>query len=199
MGVLDNTTVTVDAILTKKGRELLAKGEGEFLITKFALSDDEIDYNLYDVTHPNGSNFYGQAIENMNLLEPVPSGIYSLRYKLGEGGTTPGSSGDTNAVVTIAPSSLSITNNIATGVFTPSVTNGDGNYNWTFDVSGAGSTSDNYNRYLSITQNSSTGAVTVTRNTLPSSVKRYVITITENNSGASGTGDITVAASGIVA
>ena len=34
MGVLDNTTITVDAILTKKGRELLAKGQGQFNITK---------------------------------------------------------------------------------------------------------------------------------------------------------------------
>ena len=72
MGVLDNTSVTVDAILTKKGREKLAKGEGQFRITKFALGDDEIDYNLYDVTHPNGSNFYREPIENMNLLEAVP-------------------------------------------------------------------------------------------------------------------------------
>ena len=80
MGVLDNTSVTVDAILTKKGREKLAKGEGQFKITKFALGDDEIDYNLYDVTHPNGSNFYGEAIENMNLLEAVPDQNLSLRY-----------------------------------------------------------------------------------------------------------------------
>ncbi len=82
MGVLDNTSVTVDAILTKKGREKLAKGEGQFRITKFALGDDEIDYNLYDITHPNGSNFYGQAIENMNLLEAVPDQNLSLRFKL---------------------------------------------------------------------------------------------------------------------
>ena len=84
MGVLDNTSVTVDAILTKKGREKLAKGEGQFRITKFALGDDEIDYNLYDVTHPNGSNFYGEAIENMNLLEQVPDQNLSLRFKLGD-------------------------------------------------------------------------------------------------------------------
>ena len=51
MGVLDNTSVTVDAILTKKGREKLAKGEGQFRITKFALGDDEIDYNLYDIDY----------------------------------------------------------------------------------------------------------------------------------------------------
>ena len=73
MGVLDNTTITGDAIVTKKGRELLAQGEGKFKITQFALADDEIDYGLYDITHPNGSNFYGAAIENMNLLEAVPN------------------------------------------------------------------------------------------------------------------------------
>ena len=53
MGVLDNTTVTVDAILTKKGRELLAKGQGQFNITKFSLGDDEIDYGLWESTNTN--------------------------------------------------------------------------------------------------------------------------------------------------
>ena len=53
MGFLDNTSITVDAILTKKGRELLARGQNEFKITKFALADDEVDYNLYDTSHPN--------------------------------------------------------------------------------------------------------------------------------------------------
>ena len=43
MGFLDNSTVTVDAILTKKGREILANG-GDLNITKFALSDEEVDY-----------------------------------------------------------------------------------------------------------------------------------------------------------
>jgi hypothetical protein len=46
MGFLNNASVTVDAILTKKGRELLARGNNEFKITKFALSDDDIDYTL---------------------------------------------------------------------------------------------------------------------------------------------------------
>ena len=90
MGVLDNTTITVDAILTKKGRELLAKGESQFKITKFALSDDEIDYGLYDVTHPNGSNFYGTAIENMNLLEAVPNEEVAVKYFLTTGTTEEG-------------------------------------------------------------------------------------------------------------
>ena len=65
MGFLDNSSVTVDAILTKRGREILAAG-GDLNITKFALSDEEIDYTLYDVTHPNGTDSYGAVIENMS-------------------------------------------------------------------------------------------------------------------------------------
>ncbi len=82
MGFLDNTSITVDAILTKKGRELLARGQNEFRITKFALADDEIDYNLYDTSHPNGSNFYGAVIENMPLLEAFVDENQLMRYKL---------------------------------------------------------------------------------------------------------------------
>ena len=82
MGYLNNSVVTVDAILTTKGRELLARGDGSFKITQFALSDDEIDYTLYNPTHPSGSAFYGQAIENMPLLEAFPETTQNLRYKL---------------------------------------------------------------------------------------------------------------------
>jgi len=82
MGYLNNSVVTVDAILTTKGRELLARGDGSFRITQFALSDDEIDYTLYNPTHPSGSAFYGQAIENMPLLEAFPETTQNLRYKL---------------------------------------------------------------------------------------------------------------------
>ncbi len=82
MGYLNNSVVTVDAILTNKGRELLARGDGSFRITQFALSDDEIDYTLYNPTHPSGSAFYGQAIENMPLLEAFPQETQNLRYKM---------------------------------------------------------------------------------------------------------------------
>ena len=82
MGYLDNTTTTVDAILTKKGRELLARGGDEFKISKFALGDDEVDYSLWDVTHPNGTNSYGSAIENLPLLEAFPDENQIMRYKL---------------------------------------------------------------------------------------------------------------------
>jgi len=82
MGYLNNSVITVDAILTNKGRELLAKGDGSFKITQFALSDDEIDYTLYNPDHPSGSAFYGQALENMPLLEAFPETTQNLRYKL---------------------------------------------------------------------------------------------------------------------
>jgi len=82
MGYLNNQVVTVDAILTKKGRELLAKNDGSFIITQFSLSDDEIDYTLYNPTHPSGSAFYGEAIENMPLLEAFPIETQIMKYKL---------------------------------------------------------------------------------------------------------------------
>jgi hypothetical protein len=82
MAYLNNTIVTVDAILTKKGRELLAQGNGSYNITKFALSDDEIDYTLYNPTHPSGSAYYGEAIENMPLLEAFPDETQIMKYKL---------------------------------------------------------------------------------------------------------------------
>ena len=82
MGYLNNQVITVDAILTKKGRELLAKNDGSFRITQFALADDEIDYTLYNPTHPSGSSFYGEAIENMPLLEAFPLENQIMKYKL---------------------------------------------------------------------------------------------------------------------
>jgi len=82
MGYLNNTAVTVDAILTAKGRELLARGDGSFRITQFALSDDEIDYSLYNPTQPSGSAFFGEAIENMPLLEAFPDQNQIMKYKL---------------------------------------------------------------------------------------------------------------------
>jgi len=128
MGVLDNTTITVDAILTKKGRELLAQGEGKFKITKFALADDEIDYGLYDITHPNGSNFYGAAIENMNLLEAVPNQTLAVKYflsnEVGTGTTAP------QSTIT-GPTSIKASQ---TGVFTANTSDYSNElYEWVLD------------------------------------------------------------------
>ena len=82
MGYLNNSIVTIDAILTKKGRELLARGDGSFKITQFSLSDDEIDYTLYNPNHPSGSAFYGEAIDNMPLLEAFPDETQAMKYLL---------------------------------------------------------------------------------------------------------------------
>ena len=82
MGYLNNISVTVDAILTKKGRELLARNDGSFRITQFSLADDEIDYTLYNSNHPSGSAFYGEAIENMPIIEAFPDETQTMKYKL---------------------------------------------------------------------------------------------------------------------
>lgn len=82
MGYLNNVVVTIDAVLTKKGRELLARNDGSFKITQFALADDEIDYTLYNPNHPSGSAFYGEAIDNMPLLEAFPDENQAMKYKL---------------------------------------------------------------------------------------------------------------------
>ena len=82
MAILNNSTVTVDAILTTKGRELLARNDGSFQITQFSLGDDEIDYTLYNPNHPSGSAFYGEAIEAMPVIEAFPNESQIMRYKL---------------------------------------------------------------------------------------------------------------------
>ena len=82
MGYLNNTIVTVDAILTTKGRQLMAQNDGSFRITQFALADDEIDYTLYNPNHPSGSAYYGEAIDNMPLLEAFPQENQMMKYKL---------------------------------------------------------------------------------------------------------------------
>ena len=82
MGYLDNSSVTVDAILTRRGRELLSRNDGSFRITQFALGDDEIDYTLYNENHPDGSQFFGEAIENSPIIEAFPDENNIMIHKL---------------------------------------------------------------------------------------------------------------------
>ena len=81
MGYLSNTELTIDAILTKKGREKIAAGLG-LNITQFALADDEIDYNLYEPAHPLGSAYYDVAIKSLPVLEANPDETQVMKYKL---------------------------------------------------------------------------------------------------------------------
>ena len=83
MGYLNSSTgIIVDAILTRRGRELLARGQNEFNITHFALADDEVDYSLWNPDHPLGTAYYGTVIENMPIVEAVPDETQVMKYKL---------------------------------------------------------------------------------------------------------------------
>ena len=82
MGYLSNTSVIVDAILTNTGRQLLAQNDGSFQITQFSLSDDEVDYTLYNPNQPSGSAFYGEAIENMPVIQAFPESNQIMKYNL---------------------------------------------------------------------------------------------------------------------
>ena len=81
MGYLNNSSRTLDAILTKKGREILSTG-GDFNVAKFALGDDEIDYGLWDTTHTKGTDYYGAVIDNLPTLEPFNDPSEIMKYKL---------------------------------------------------------------------------------------------------------------------
>jgi hypothetical protein len=81
MGYLNNTAVTVDAVLTKKGRQLISEG-GNLNVSYFTLSDTGVDYTLWNADHASGSAYYGEAIENLPQVEALPNSQYALRNKL---------------------------------------------------------------------------------------------------------------------
>lgn len=81
MAYLDNNVLTVNAVLTKKGREILAK-TGGLNITAFALADDEIDYSQFNPNHPLGSAYYDIAIRNTPIMEPITDESQLMKYKL---------------------------------------------------------------------------------------------------------------------
>jgi len=81
MGILDNDTVIVDAILTKAGRQKLAAGQN-LGIRKFSFGDTGVDYTLYNPNHPSGSDSYGSAITSLPMVEAVPHTNVFLRSKL---------------------------------------------------------------------------------------------------------------------
>ncbi len=81
MGYLDNSTIVVDAVLTKQGRKLLALGQG-LNISYFTLTDTGVDYSLWNPDHPSGSAYYGEAIENLPNLEALPNASFFMRNNL---------------------------------------------------------------------------------------------------------------------
>ncbi len=107
--------IVVDAILTKKGRERLASGLG-LEITQFALSDDEIDYTLYEPAHPKGTAFYDAAIKAIPILEASPIETQSLRHKL----VTLPKNTTRIPVVTLGISNITVNQNSGEVAITPS-------------------------------------------------------------------------------
>ena len=81
MAYLDNNVITINAVLTQKGREVLAK-TGTLNITSFALADDEIDYTQYNPNHPLGSQYYDIALRNTPVTEPLTDESQVMKYKL---------------------------------------------------------------------------------------------------------------------
>jgi hypothetical protein len=130
MGYLNNSAVTVDAILTLKGRELLAKGGNAFNITQFALGDDEVDYSLWNEGHQEGSDYYGILIESMPVTEAVADETQALRYKL----VTLPKSTTQIPVVTVGNSSIVLVGPGDTAIISPNTSNlqgGNSNYGYT--------------------------------------------------------------------
>ena len=81
MGYLDSSTITVDAVLTKKGRQIISEG-GALDVRYFTLSDTGVDYTTWNEDHASGSAYYGEAIENLPMLEASVHSEYNLRNRL---------------------------------------------------------------------------------------------------------------------
>ena len=130
MGYLDNSSITVDAVLTKLGREKLSSGNLD--ITKFCLGDDEIDYKLYDTSHNLGSAYYGEAIERMPVLEAFTSDPSTLKYKL----VTLPKNTQVLPVITIAQSSATLDTGqqISFAPQTKNVTSGNAQGGYSFTI-----------------------------------------------------------------
>ena len=83
MGFLDNSgDIILDVVLTDHGRMVLAKGDGSFQITKFALGDEEIDYSLYNKLHASGSAYYDLEILQTPILEAFTNNASSMKTRL---------------------------------------------------------------------------------------------------------------------
>ena len=82
MGFLDNAanSIILDTVLTDTGRQFLSRNDGSFSIAKFALGDDEVNYNII--------RRYGRAVgkEKIEKTTPVFEGLtlasQALKYKL---------------------------------------------------------------------------------------------------------------------
>ncbi len=81
MAFLDNSgDIILDAVLTEIGRKRMANGN--FSISKFALGDDEINYELYNKNHASGSAYYDLEIMQTPVFESSTGVNASINYGL---------------------------------------------------------------------------------------------------------------------
>lgn len=207
MGYLNNSSITVDAILTKKGRELLARGQNEFNITQFALADDEIDYSLWNPNHPLGSAYYGIAIENLPLIEALPDETQMLKYKL----VSLPKNTVRIPVVKVGQTSITLTTggNSTITPYTANLTNGNSNFGYTAILSDSSvatievvtvapqATAASIPAFIGDNEAAQSVAVTglefrITAKSQPISTKTATITIVGNETGGFVTINLTV-------
>jgi hypothetical protein len=82
MGFLDGSTnnIILDAVLTDTGRQFLARNDGSFSMHKFALGDDEVNY---DIITKYGRTVGREKIEkNTPIFEALTNQNHSQKYKL---------------------------------------------------------------------------------------------------------------------
>jgi hypothetical protein len=124
MAFLDRSSLIVDAVLTKLGRQRLS--ENQFNIVKFALGDDEIDYSLYNEANSQGPNNYGVIIDNMPIHEAFVHQGEVLKYKLVTRASNANKSPD---IGTSIPNEITITGEADYALLSPSTINDFGNEN----------------------------------------------------------------------
>lgn len=81
MAFLDNSgDIILDAVLTDMGRKRLAAGR--FTVSKFALGDEEVNYELWDSSDARGTAFYDLEIMQTPILEAFTSDQSIMKSRL---------------------------------------------------------------------------------------------------------------------
>tara|TARA_B100000287_G_scaffold275630_1_gene259618 strand:+ start:34928 stop:35617 length:690 start_codon:yes stop_codon:yes gene_type:complete len=78
----NNSNFSIHAAVTDLGAQFLMENPAKFNITYFSLSDDEIDYSLWNPNHTDGVKSFGKVIENTPILAPVKNHSYQCNYHL---------------------------------------------------------------------------------------------------------------------
>lgn len=76
MAYINSNTTILQAVLTKKGKEIMLGNNSEFVITKYALSDDGVNYNTMTDT------LTGDVTYSAPVFEPLIQADNAMKYKL---------------------------------------------------------------------------------------------------------------------